>query len=246
MRTKKALEKPVVHHRSPLTEQQLCKITGKASAPRSRRSSRRSRGHRGRALGPYSSSRSPNGWQFARARRTPPSSEALLRAHDHALVTASLETLSIIGYKQPLTRAEIEDIRGVEVIAALETLLEKKFVKVVGRKESVGRPLLIRHTPEFLRHFGLKASRIPSIESFVVEAAPPAGRRPRDLQPSSLALAAKLRPRKRRRRFWRLRRPSPRPKRRPSPRRARVGAGADIWADDSVEPPVGVKILQRQ
>ncbi|TPW20810.1 MAG: segregation and condensation protein B [Elusimicrobia bacterium] len=83
------------------------------------------------------------------------------------LSTAALETLAIIGYRQPLTRAEIEEIRGVEVIAALETLLEKALVKVVGRRETVGRPLLYGTTPEFLRHFGLRSiADLPPIDSF--------------------------------------------------------------------------------
>ncbi|TBR25032.1 SMC-Scp complex subunit ScpB, partial [bacterium] len=83
------------------------------------------------------------------------------------LSTAALETLAIIGYRQPLTRAEIEEIRGVEVIAALETLLEKALVKVVGRRETVGRPLLYGTTPEFLRHFGLRSiGDLPPIDSF--------------------------------------------------------------------------------
>ena len=83
------------------------------------------------------------------------------------LSSAALETLSIVAYKQPLTRAEIEEIRGVEVIAALETLLDKRLIKVVGRKESVGRPLLYGTTPEFMRHFGLKnLEDMPPIDSF--------------------------------------------------------------------------------
>jgi len=89
------------------------------------------------------------------------------------LSTAALETLSIIAYKQPLTRAEIEQIRGVEVIAALETLLEKALVRVVGRKETVGRPLLYGTTPDFLRHFGLRSIRdLPPIEEFQPPAEP--------------------------------------------------------------------------
>lgn len=89
------------------------------------------------------------------------------------LSTAAHETLSIIAYKQPLTRAEIEEIRGVEVIAALETLVEKRLVKVVGRKESVGRPLMYGTTPEFLRHFGLRSLEdLPSIDSFTPDNAP--------------------------------------------------------------------------
>lgn len=90
------------------------------------------------------------------------------------LSSAALETLSIIAYKQPLTRAEVEEIRGVEVIAALETLLDKRLIKVVGRKETVGRPLLYGTTPDFLRHFGLKSLEdLPPIDQFKLpEAAP--------------------------------------------------------------------------
>ena len=89
------------------------------------------------------------------------------------LSTAALETLSIIAYKQPLTRAEIEEIRGVEVIAALETLLEKGLVRVVGRKETVGRPLLYGTTPEFLRQFGLRSvADLPPLDAFQPPPAP--------------------------------------------------------------------------
>ncbi|MHB2025176.1 MAG: SMC-Scp complex subunit ScpB [Elusimicrobiota bacterium] len=87
------------------------------------------------------------------------------------LSRAAHETLSIIAYKQPLTRAEIEEIRGVDVIAALETLLEKRLVKVVGRRETVGRPLMYGTTPDFLKRFGLKnLEDLPSLESFAAPA----------------------------------------------------------------------------
>ncbi len=87
------------------------------------------------------------------------------------LSQSALETLSIIAYKQPITRAEIEEIRGVEVIGVLETLVERKLVKVAGRKESVGRPLLYATSPEFLRHFNLwKVSELPSLEDLAKEA----------------------------------------------------------------------------
>ncbi len=83
------------------------------------------------------------------------------------LSKAAHETLSIIAYRQPLTRAEIETIRGVDVIAALETLLEKKLIRVAGRKETIGRPLMYETTLEFLKHFGLKnLEELPSIEQF--------------------------------------------------------------------------------
>lgn len=87
------------------------------------------------------------------------------------LSTAALETVSIVAYKQPLTRAEIEEIRGVEIIAALETLLEKNLIRVVGRKETVGRPLLYGTTPDFLRQFGLRSIEdLPPLDSFVPQA----------------------------------------------------------------------------
>ena len=108
------------------------------------------------------------GWQMATRPELAPYMRKLFS--DRAtmrLSTAAQETLSIISYKQPLTRAEIEEIRGVEVIAALETLLEKRLVKVVGRRETVGRPLMYGTTMEFLRHFGLRSLEdLPPIDRF--------------------------------------------------------------------------------
>ena len=91
------------------------------------------------------------------------------------LSTSALETLSIIGYKQPITRAEIEEIRGVEVIAVLETLMERRLVKIMGRKETIGRPLLYGTTTEFLRQFGLKSlSDLPPLPEMAQPAQEPA------------------------------------------------------------------------
>jgi len=73
------------------------------------------------------------------------------------LSPSALETLAIIAFKQPITRSEIENIRGVEITAVLETLLEKKLIRICGRKETVGRPLLYATTADFLRYFGLKS-----------------------------------------------------------------------------------------
>ena len=82
------------------------------------------------------------------------------------LSPSSLETLSIIAYKQPITRGEIEQIRGVEASGVMETLLERRLVKVVGRKETIGRPLLYGTTTEFLRQFGLKhLSELPDLNT---------------------------------------------------------------------------------
>ncbi len=68
----------------------------------------------------------------------------------------SLETLAIIAYKQPVTRAEIERLRGVISDGVIETLLAKKLIREIGRSDAVGRPYLYGTTTEFLRHFGLK------------------------------------------------------------------------------------------
>jgi segregation and condensation protein B len=84
------------------------------------------------------------------------------------LSPSALETLSIIAYKQPITRGEIEEIRGVDVGGVAETLLERKLVKIVGRKEALGRPLLYGTTLEFMKQFGLKSlDELPKLEELV-------------------------------------------------------------------------------
>ena len=73
------------------------------------------------------------------------------------LSRATLETLSIVAYKQPVTRLEIEDIRGVSSDYAINLLLEHKLIEIVGRRETVGRPLEFGTTEEFLKRFDLKS-----------------------------------------------------------------------------------------
>lgn len=72
------------------------------------------------------------------------------------LTAATVETLAIIAYKQPITRAEVEDIRGVKVEKALASLLNRGLIAEVGRKDGTGRPILYGTTEEFLKQFGLK------------------------------------------------------------------------------------------
>lgn len=72
------------------------------------------------------------------------------------LSNAALETLSIIAYKQPITRLTIENIRGVNSDGVVQTLLEKKLIEESGRSDGLGRPILYSTTTTFLRHFGLK------------------------------------------------------------------------------------------
>jgi len=77
---------------------------------------------------------------------------------------SALETLAIIAYKQPTTRAEIEDLRGVDVSGVIATLTERNLIKIVGKKEVPGHPFLYGTTEKFLEHFGLKAiQNLPDI-----------------------------------------------------------------------------------
>jgi segregation and condensation protein B len=105
------------------------------------------------------------GYQFRTAREHAEWVRAIFRDKPARLGRAALETLAIVAYKQPATRAEIEAIRGVDVDGVLTTLLGRKLIKIAGRKEAVGRPLLYATTPEFLETFGLKGlDELPSLK----------------------------------------------------------------------------------
>ncbi len=80
------------------------------------------------------------------------------------LSKSALETLSITAYKQPVTRGEIELIRGVDSSGVLRTLMDRRIIKIVGRREGVGRPILYGTTQDFLKFFGLKdLSELPNL-----------------------------------------------------------------------------------
>ena len=83
------------------------------------------------------------------------------------LSRSALESLAIIAYKQPIVRAEVEQIRGVETSGVIRTLLERKLVRIVGRKEEPGRPIMYGTTKFFLEHFGLRdLSQLPPLHEF--------------------------------------------------------------------------------
>lgn len=83
-----------------------------------------------------------------------------------SLSQAALETLAIIAYKQPISRAEVEDIRGVKSEKAIQTLISRDLVKEVGRVEGTGRAILYGVTERFLTHFGLKSlEELPTIHT---------------------------------------------------------------------------------
>ena len=93
---------------------------------------------------------------------------AYLKTRPNAkLSMAALETLAVVAYKQPVTLAEILSIRGKKSSSALQTLLEKNMVAIVGRKQVVGRPILYGTSKEFLIHFGLNSLKdLPTLEEF--------------------------------------------------------------------------------
>jgi len=109
-------------------------------------------------------------WLFSREKREP-----------RKLSRAAIETLAIVAYHQPVTRADIEDIRGVAVSkGALDVLMEAGWVRVRGRRKAPGRPVTYGTTPEFLSHFNLDSiSDLPGMEELegtgLFEAALPAG-----------------------------------------------------------------------
>lgn len=81
------------------------------------------------------------------------------------LSMAALETLAIIAYRQPIIKAEIERVRGVNSDSALKTLLDRRLIKIIGKKDAPGRPLFYGTTQEFLQYFGLKnLTELPTVK----------------------------------------------------------------------------------
>ena len=98
-----------------------------------------------------------DGWQIlTRPEYTETIERAQLAVRPHRLSAAALEALAIIAYRQPLGRAEIEEIRGVNCGAILKSLHERGLIDIVGRGEGIGRPLLYGTTSLFLEHFALR------------------------------------------------------------------------------------------
>ena len=108
------------------------------------------------------------GWQFATRAEFHEHVRAFLKSRPSAkLSIASLETLAVIAYKQPVTVPEILEIRGVQSPSSIKTLLDKKLIVAKGRKDTVGRPMMYGTSKEFLMQFGLKdLSELPSVEDF--------------------------------------------------------------------------------
>jgi segregation and condensation protein B len=107
------------------------------------------------------------GYQLRTAREYAYYVRKLLAAKPPRLSRPLLETLAIVAYRQPITRPEIEQLRGVDSEGVLDTLLERRLVRIAGRKEAPGRPIVYATTPEFLEVFGLKdLASLPDLEEF--------------------------------------------------------------------------------
>lgn len=104
------------------------------------------------------------GWQFRTAEGAGKAISRFVPPRAKRLSKAAAETLAIVAYKQPLGKAEIESTRGVDALPTLRTLLDLKLIRVVGREESPGNPLLYGTTEFFLEKFGLRdLSQLPSM-----------------------------------------------------------------------------------
>ena len=107
------------------------------------------------------------GYQLRTRKEFAPHIRKLLAGKPPRLSRSLLETVAIIAYRQPVTRPEIEEVRGVDCGGVLETLLERRLIRIAGRKEAPGRPMIYATTPEFLEVFGLKdLDSLPDLTEF--------------------------------------------------------------------------------
>lgn len=107
------------------------------------------------------------GYEFRSSPELSPWVKQLNKPKPQRLSVPAVETMALIAYRQPLTRSEIESIRGVDSGGVLKSLSDRRLIKVVGRKEEAGRPLLYATTTEFLEFFGLKdLSDMPPLREF--------------------------------------------------------------------------------
>jgi len=119
-------------------------------------------------VGGFMLEQTAGGWRLAtRAEHDPVLKKYFAKKGESRLSLAALETLAIIAYRQPVTAPEVSEIRGVNSNAVIRTLLERRMIRVAGRKNVVGSPFLYRTTRDFLVHFGLNDIRdLPALEEF--------------------------------------------------------------------------------
>ena len=108
------------------------------------------------------------GYQLSTKPELIPIIERLVVVQEARVSLAAMETLAIVAFKQPVTKQEIENIRGVKVDGVVTTLVDRALIKEIGRKEAIGRPILYGTTDEFLKCFGLKSlEELPNLSEFL-------------------------------------------------------------------------------
>jgi segregation and condensation protein B len=119
-------------------------------------------------VGGFMLEQAAGGWRFTtRAEHDAVLKKYFAKKGENRLSLAALETLAIVAYRQPITAPEVSDIRGVNSTGVVRTLLERRMIRVAGRKNVVGSPFLYRTTKDFLIHFGLNDIRdLPRLEEF--------------------------------------------------------------------------------
>src|SRR6266849_4288118 len=119
-------------------------------------------------VGGFMLEQTAGGWRLAtRPEHEPTLKKYFAKKGENRLSLAALETLAIVAYRQPVTAPEVNDLRSVNSTAVIRTLLERRMIRVAGRKNVVGSPFLYRTTRDFLVHFGLNDIRdLPRLEEF--------------------------------------------------------------------------------
>ncbi len=177
---KKIIESLLFVSEDPITAEKICKAAGSWEMAEIRTALEELIDEYQARNGGFYLARVAGGFQF----RTPPETtewiKRLIQPNAPRLSKAALETLAIIAYKQPVIRADIEHIRGVDSGGVIRMLLERKLLRVLGRKEIPGRPLIYATTKLFLQVFDLKDLRdLPSpkeIEEMALDSGPVAPR----------------------------------------------------------------------
>lgn len=107
------------------------------------------------------------GWEFRTRRELAGWIQPLAKRRPVKLGRAAMEVLAVMAYRQPCTRADVDDVRGVDSSSAIRTLLSLKLIRILGRSEDIGRPLVYGTTDDFLRLFSLKSlTELPTLREF--------------------------------------------------------------------------------
>ncbi len=163
-----AIEAALFAADEPLTPRRLAAAAGLTDAPEARRLVRKLQALYDRDQSAFQVEELAGGFQLLTRSEYHPWLLRLRRSgHDVRLSPAARETLAIVAYRQPIMRADIENIRGVQCSEVLRLLMEKGLVRIAGRHDSLGRPVLYGTTKKFLQVFGLKSLRdLPQAEQF--------------------------------------------------------------------------------